>query len=293
MVDIAPGLDRFEARVVPTSTGTWTFRVEGWSDPYGTWAHDASIKVEAGVDVELMLTEGALLLEKAARRKGSKAIAPVLLDAVAGLRDHERDRRRPARRRPVVGRAVPRSTQHPIREAVTAVAVLPARRRPAARPGGLLVRVLPPLGRRHVRLRHRHVDVGHAAHGGARPAADRGDGVRRRLPDARAPHRHHVPQGPQQLAARRAGRPGLAVRDRVEGRRARRDRAVARHVRRLRRLRGATPARSAWRSRSTSRCSARRTTRGSPRTPSGSPRAPTARSPTPRTRPRSTRTSTR
>ena len=70
MVDIAPGLDRFEARVVPTSTGTWTFRVEGWSDPYGTWAHDASIKVEAGVDVELMLTEGALLLEKASRRKG-------------------------------------------------------------------------------------------------------------------------------------------------------------------------------------------------------------------------------
>ena len=41
MVDIAPGLDRFEARLVPTSTGDWTFRVEGWSDPYGTWAHDA------------------------------------------------------------------------------------------------------------------------------------------------------------------------------------------------------------------------------------------------------------
>ncbi len=53
------------------------------------------------------------------------------------------------------------------------------------------------------------------------------------------------------------------------------------------------PATSAWRSRSTSRCSARRTTRGSPRTPSGSPCAPTARSPTRRTRRRSTRTSTR
>lgn len=91
MVDIAPGLDRFEARLVPTSTGDWTFRVEGWSDPYGTWAHDAEIKVEAGVDVELMLTEGALLLERAARRTGTDAMpqeaARVLLDAVEALRD--------------------------------------------------------------------------------------------------------------------------------------------------------------------------------------------------------------
>ncbi|WP_456844377.1 alpha-1,4-glucan--maltose-1-phosphate maltosyltransferase [Cellulomonas sp. P5_C6] len=94
MVDIAPGLDRFEARLVPTSVGDWTFRVEGWSDPYGTWAHDAEIKVEAGVDVELMLTEGALLLERAAGRTGTKAMhstgAQVLLDAAAALRDVHR-----------------------------------------------------------------------------------------------------------------------------------------------------------------------------------------------------------
>ena len=91
MVDIAPGLDRFEARLVPTSTGVWTFRVEGWSDPYGTWVHDATIKVEAGVDVELMLTEGALLLERAAARTGADAMpreaARVLTEAVRGLRD--------------------------------------------------------------------------------------------------------------------------------------------------------------------------------------------------------------
>lgn len=91
MVDIAPGLDRFEARLVPTSEGDWTFRVEGWSDPYGTWAHDAEIKVEAGVDVELMLTEGALLLERAAGRTGEQAMPDeavrVLRDAVDALRD--------------------------------------------------------------------------------------------------------------------------------------------------------------------------------------------------------------
>jgi len=62
MVDVAPGLDRLEARVAPDAPGAWTFRVEGWSDPYGTWAHDAAVKIAAGVDVELMLTEGVRLL---------------------------------------------------------------------------------------------------------------------------------------------------------------------------------------------------------------------------------------
>src|SRR5690625_3371765 len=36
MVDVSPGNDLFEATVVPDSPGRWTFRVEGWSDPYGT-----------------------------------------------------------------------------------------------------------------------------------------------------------------------------------------------------------------------------------------------------------------
>ncbi|WP_307859607.1 alpha-1,4-glucan--maltose-1-phosphate maltosyltransferase [Cellulomonas sp. zg-ZUI22] len=94
MVDIAPGLDRYEARLVPDAEGEWSFRVEGWSDPYGTWAHDAAIKVEAGIDVELMLTEGELVLQRAAGGTGEDAMRPrdarVLLDAVAGLRDTSR-----------------------------------------------------------------------------------------------------------------------------------------------------------------------------------------------------------
>ncbi len=91
MVDIAPGLDRFEGRLVPDSLGLWGFRVEGWSDPYATWVHDATIKVEAGIDVELMLAEGALLLGRAARRTGREKMpseaAEVLLAAVSALRD--------------------------------------------------------------------------------------------------------------------------------------------------------------------------------------------------------------
>ena len=45
---INPGLNHWVAEVTATSPGRWTYRVEGWSDPYGTWVHDASIKVAAG-----------------------------------------------------------------------------------------------------------------------------------------------------------------------------------------------------------------------------------------------------
>lgn len=122
MVDIAPGLDRFEARLVPTSTGEWTFRVEGWSDPYGTWVHDATIKVEAGVDVELMLAEGALLLERAAARTGKDAMprtaARVLTDAVIGLRDI-RDTPRDRLSAGLSAQVHAALAAHPLRESVT------------------------------------------------------------------------------------------------------------------------------------------------------------------------------
>ena len=59
-----PGLMLWEAQVSANTVGPWSYRVEGWSDPYGTWNHDGTIKVNAGVDVELMLEEGALTLER-------------------------------------------------------------------------------------------------------------------------------------------------------------------------------------------------------------------------------------
>ncbi|AEI12922.1 alpha-1,4-glucan--maltose-1-phosphate maltosyltransferase [Cellulomonas gilvus] len=94
MVDVAPGLDRYEARLQPDRTGRWSFRVEGWSDPFATWAHDAAIKVEAGIDVELMLAEGARLLSRAADRTGEDAMsahgAATLREAVDALRDTHR-----------------------------------------------------------------------------------------------------------------------------------------------------------------------------------------------------------
>jgi len=68
MRELAPGTDRWGADVTVTSEGVWRFHVEAWADPIASWHHDAVIKIPAGQDVELMLTEGALLFERAARR---------------------------------------------------------------------------------------------------------------------------------------------------------------------------------------------------------------------------------
>jgi starch synthase (maltosyl-transferring) len=91
MVCTNPGLNTWAARVSAPTTGWWTYRVEGWSDPYGTWEHDATIKVQADVDTELMLEEGALVLERALDEvRRTAAQQAVLSDAVLGLRDTKR-----------------------------------------------------------------------------------------------------------------------------------------------------------------------------------------------------------
>ncbi len=88
MVDVAPGLDRFRAALHPDCEGLWALRVEGWSDPYGTWAHDAAIKIDAGVDVDLMLAEGAQLFDRIAAVPGrTPADAATITDAHHALKD--------------------------------------------------------------------------------------------------------------------------------------------------------------------------------------------------------------
>jgi starch synthase (maltosyl-transferring) len=66
MHPLAEGTDRWGAEVAATSEGLWHFVVEAWGDPVARWRHDAEIKVPIGQDVELMMTEGALLLERGA-----------------------------------------------------------------------------------------------------------------------------------------------------------------------------------------------------------------------------------
>ena len=85
------GLNTWEAEVGADAEGLWSYRVEGWSDPYGTWEHDATIKVNADVDTELMLEEGARVLERALEEVERSADQQQLLkDAVHALRDTTR-----------------------------------------------------------------------------------------------------------------------------------------------------------------------------------------------------------
>ncbi|WP_253908570.1 alpha-1,4-glucan--maltose-1-phosphate maltosyltransferase [Arthrobacter sp. H41] len=72
---VGAGLDRWEGRLRPAASGLHTFTIEGWSDVYGTWEHDASIKIAAGVDVDLMLEEGVALFTKAAEERTAKDAA--------------------------------------------------------------------------------------------------------------------------------------------------------------------------------------------------------------------------
>lgn len=69
MTQVEPvGLDIWQAHIRMAEPGDWTFRVEGWSDPWGTWIHHAEKKLPVGVDVELVHMEGRELLSRAARQ---------------------------------------------------------------------------------------------------------------------------------------------------------------------------------------------------------------------------------
>jgi starch synthase (maltosyl-transferring) len=48
--------------------GRWRFRIEAWTDRWGTWVEDLGKRVAAGQDVASELSEGAALLERAAQR---------------------------------------------------------------------------------------------------------------------------------------------------------------------------------------------------------------------------------
>ncbi len=91
MRDLGKGSDRWVATVSVPTPGRWSFAIEAWSDPWATWQHDAGIKVPAGLDVDLMLEEGARLLDRAAKTNGRPpGQRALLIVAAARLRDTSR-----------------------------------------------------------------------------------------------------------------------------------------------------------------------------------------------------------
>ena len=67
----APGTDRWHTEVLVDQLGLYTWRVQAYSDDWATWLHAATIKIEAGVDVEVMLMGGGELLERATELAGA------------------------------------------------------------------------------------------------------------------------------------------------------------------------------------------------------------------------------
>jgi len=91
MTQVNPGLGRWTAPVLVDETGEWTWHVEAWLDDWGTWLHDADIKVPAGIDVELMFEAAALLLERAAGEDRPDGDRALLRDTAGALRDRGQD----------------------------------------------------------------------------------------------------------------------------------------------------------------------------------------------------------
>ena len=90
-----PGTDRYETHVRLDQQGTYTYRVRGYADDFETWAHNAAIKIPAGIDVDLMFLIGTTLLAPAgsdlsrplAERRLFAAAATTLADPAATLAD--------------------------------------------------------------------------------------------------------------------------------------------------------------------------------------------------------------
>lgn len=120
-------VDRYAAWVTPDLPGAWQFEIHAWSDPIGTWQHDAGIKIRAGVDVELMFTEGRLLFERVLAGLGKRTTPEHKI--LKGAIDAAQDTTRPVEARlaqleaPELGAVL---AAHPLRELVTVEGPYPA-----------------------------------------------------------------------------------------------------------------------------------------------------------------------
>ena len=117
--------DTFAAMFTPTCPGTWTYRVEGWSDPVTTWRGAVEAKLAAGqgpAELANDLEIGARLFERAARAvpRGDR---PRCLAVAAALRSGAH---LPERVAPAFAPGVTDLLRtHPLRDLVTRGRALP------------------------------------------------------------------------------------------------------------------------------------------------------------------------
>ena len=84
---VEAGLDQWAGELVVDAQGDHEVQIEAWTDRFATWRHDAEIKASVGdPELEIVLEEGARLLDRLARRVDKGMRSPVAA-AAAGLRD--------------------------------------------------------------------------------------------------------------------------------------------------------------------------------------------------------------
>ena len=87
----APGTDSWHTKVQLKEIGSYSFAIRAFGDDFDTWHHNASVKIAAGVDEELMMLEGIALLTRAASEKDRTAAnAKALVELAEKLSDKKR-----------------------------------------------------------------------------------------------------------------------------------------------------------------------------------------------------------
>jgi starch synthase (maltosyl-transferring) len=231
MRELVPGTDRYEAWVSADREGQWSFHVEAWDDPVATWYHVARAKIPAGQDIEVVFAEGAALLERAAAAETVPAVTEdqevdypgqdLLEEVAARLRDESASPE--ARLALAEGAAVHEALAvRPLREHVTASEPLPLRVDRERALYGSWYEFFP-------RSEGARIDPLGQARRSAAPCAPRPSGCRRspRWASTSSTCRRSTRSVPPSARARnnarrRPVRPGLALGDRLAGRRARR-----------------------------------------------------------------------
>ena len=217
------GTDRWHADRRRRPPGPWTFAVEAWSDPFSTWHHAVTVKIEAGQgadDLANDLETGARLFDQLAQPLPKAERPRAVAAAAAALRDTDLD---------VAHRVAPalddvpaaaRRTSTRCASCVTVLAALPAVGRPRrARCTASWYEFFP----RSIGAElagDPAAPARPARHGTFKDATEHLDYVavarlRRRLPAADPPDRRGQPQGPEQHPGRRELGRRLAVGDRL------------------------------------------------------------------------------
>ena len=88
MLPGAPGSDSWHTQAQLTEQGRYKFQIRAFGDDFDTWHHNATVKVNVGVDEELMMLEGvALLVRAASEGQRSKTEAKKLVEVAEKLAD--------------------------------------------------------------------------------------------------------------------------------------------------------------------------------------------------------------